>query len=113
MAVDAQGVKAYMGQMQGQEFRYDPPVLRIKLPYRQGDTWQSTTSQFGMTMSTSFQSGGIERIQTPVGSFDCIKVQSTITIPGQAPITSITWYADGIGPVHQVMQMAARNSPPR
>ena len=26
VAVDAQGVKSYMGQTQGQEFRYDPPV---------------------------------------------------------------------------------------
>jgi DNA-directed RNA polymerase subunit RPC12/RpoP len=108
LAADAQGVKLYMSQMQGQEFRCDPPVLRIKLPYRQGDAWQSTTSQFGTTMSTKFQSGGNERIQTPAGSFDCIKVQSTITIPGQPPINSTTWYADGIGPVHQTMEIGGQ-----
>lgn len=108
LAADAQGVKLYMSQMQGQEFRCDPPVLRIKLPYRQGDAWQSTTSQFGTTMSTEFQSGGNERIQTPAGSFDCIKVRSTITIPGQPQIDSTTWYADGIGPVHQVMQISGQ-----
>ena len=39
VAVDAEGVKTYMGQAQGQEFRYDPPLLRIKLPYKEGDTW--------------------------------------------------------------------------
>jgi hypothetical protein len=108
LAADAQGVKLYMSQMQGQDFRSDPPVLRIKLPYRQGDTWQSTTNQLGMTMTTNFQSGGIERMETPVGSFDCIKVQSTITIPGQMPINSTTWYADGVGPVHQVMQIGGQ-----
>ncbi len=108
LAADAQGIKLYMSQMQGQEFRCDPPVLRVKLPYRQGDAWQSTTSQFGMTMSTSFQSSGNERVQTPAGSFDCVKVQSNITIPGQAPISSTTWYADGVGPVHQVMQISGQ-----
>ncbi|MGE5296487.1 MAG: zinc ribbon domain-containing protein, partial [Solirubrobacterales bacterium] len=108
LAADAQGVKLYMSQMQGQEFRCDPPVLRIKLPYRQGDAWQSTTSQLGMAMTTNFQSSGNERIQTPAGSFDCIKIQSDITIPGQPPINSTTWYADGIGPVHQVMRISGQ-----
>jgi hypothetical protein len=108
LAADAQGLKAYLGQTQGQDFRYDPPLVRLKLPYRQGDTWQSTVNQFGMTMTTSFQSTGAERVQTPVGSFDCVKVLSSMSLPGQGPMTSITCYADGVGPVHQVIRMAGR-----
>jgi len=108
VAVDAQGIKSYMAVMQGQQIPYDPPLVRLKLPYRQGDAWQSTISQFGMTMNTSFQSAGSERVQTPAGTFDCVKVQSSMTLPGQAPMTSTTWYADGVGPVRQVMVMGGQ-----
>lgn len=108
VAVDEQGVKSYLSQGQGQEIRYDPPVVRIKLPYRPGDTWQSTINQFGMSMTTDFQSVGAERVQTPAGSYDCVKVQSTMTVPGQGTMTSTIWYADGVGAVHQVMQMAGQ-----
>ncbi|MEN6575011.1 MAG: zinc ribbon domain-containing protein [Phycisphaerales bacterium] len=107
VAVDSQGVKSYMSQTQGQQFRYDPPVLRVKLPYRQGDTWQATINQMGMAMTSNFQSAGKEQIQTPAGSFDCIKVQSSMDMGGQSMAATI-WYADGIGPVHQVMQMAGQ-----
>jgi hypothetical protein len=101
VAVDAEGVKTYMGQAQGQEFRYDPPLLRIKLPYREGDTWTATATQGRRTVTTSFQSIGKERIQTPAGTFDCIKVYSTVNgVPG----VSISYYADGIGPVRQIMR---------
>jgi len=105
VAADAQGVKTYMGQTQGREFRYDPPVVRIKLPYKEGDAWTATVSQSGMSMTTSFQSLGTERIQTPAGSFDCIKVCATATsMPGQPPMVSTIYYAAGVGPVQQVMQ---------
>jgi len=105
VAADAQGIKTYMGQAQGQEFRYDPPVTRIRLPYKEGDTWTATMNQFGMSVTTSFQSLGAERIQAPAGSFDCIKVRATVTnMPGQPPMVSTIYYAAGVGPVHQVMQ---------
>jgi hypothetical protein len=105
VAVDAEGVKTYMGQAQGQEFRYDPPLLRIKLPYKEGDTWTVTATQGRRTVTTSFQSIGKERIQTPAGTFDCIKVYSTVNgVPG----VSISYYADGIGPVRQIMRAGGR-----
>lgn len=108
LAADAQGIKAYMLQTQGQVIHYDPPLLRIKLPYREGDAWQTLVNQFGATMTVSFRFVGTERVQTPAGTFDCIKVQSSMGWPGQTPVTSITLYADGIGPVRQVMQAAGQ-----
>ena len=38
LAADAEGVKAYMAEAQGQQMRYDPPVLRIKLPIQEGQS---------------------------------------------------------------------------
>ena len=108
LAADAQGIKAYMSQTQGREFRYDPPMLRVKLPYQEGDTWEATVSQFGMAMTTSSQSIGREQVQTPVGTFDAIKIRATVNMgPGQSMV-STTWYAAGIGPVRQVMQMGGQ-----
>lgn len=104
MAADAEGVKTYMSQAQGQEMRYDPPVLRIKLPVQEGQTWTSTTNQLGMAISTTNRWMGTERIQTPAGTFDCVKVQSSVTVPGQPPMVSISYYAEGIGGVRQTMQ---------
>ena len=109
LAADAEGLKTYMAQVQGQEFRHDPPVMRVKLPYREGDAWTATVNQFGMSMTSSFQSVGKEQIQTPAGAFDCIKVRSTMTaMPGQPPVVSTLYYADGVGPVRQVMQVGGQ-----
>ncbi|MBN1509113.1 MAG: zinc ribbon domain-containing protein [Sedimentisphaerales bacterium] len=109
VAVDADGVKTFLGQAQGQEFRYDPPLSRVKLPYKEGDTWTATVNQFGMAVSTTFESAGKEQIQTPVGTFDCIKVRATTTaMPGQPPMASTVYYAEGVGPVHQILQMGGQ-----
>ena len=109
VAVDEQGIKSYLSQAQGQEVRYDPPVVRVKLPYREGDTWEATVSQMGMAMTTSFQSAGQQQMQTPAGTFDCIKVRSSVNMgQSQPPMVSTIWYAEGIGAVHQVMQVSGQ-----
>lgn len=105
IAVDAEGVKTYMGKTQDQEFRYDPPILRIKLPYQEGDSWTAVVKQAGASMTTTFQSIGKERVETPAGAFDCIKIYSVVNgLPGQPSAVSISYYADGVGPVRQMLQ---------
>lgn len=108
LATDAEGVKAYMAEAQGQQMRYDPPVLRIKLPIQEGQTWTSTTTQSGMSITTTNRWLGPERVQTPAGTFDCIRVQSNVTVPGQGSMLSVIYYADGIGAVRQTMQIAGQ-----
>lgn len=109
IAVDAEGAKTYKTQAQGQELVYDPPVMRIKLPYQEGDTWTATLNQGGMTLTTDFQSLKKERIRTQAGLFDCIKIRSTVNAgPSQPQVVSISYYADGVGPVQQIMQMAGQ-----
>ncbi len=101
---EADGLKAYKSEMQGQEFVYDPPVVRVKLPFQEGQTWTSTVNQFGMSIVTTYQSAGRERVQTPAGAFDCVVVQSTAALPGQPPIVSMNYYAADMGLVHQIVQ---------
>ncbi len=106
VAADGEGLKTYMAQVQDQQVRYDPPMVRIKLPYKQGDTWTATMNQFGVPVKTTFESVGRERIQTPVGTFDCIKVRANAA--GTRPVVSTIYYADGIGPVRQTVQAASQ-----
>ncbi len=73
LAADAEGLKSYMAQSLGQEFRYNPPLVRIKLPYKEGDSWSATVNQFGTSLTTNFESAGTERIQTPVVSLTVSK----------------------------------------
>ena len=99
------GVKTYMGQAQDQEFRYDPPVLRIKLPYQEGDTWTADGQPVRHVRDDELpvdrqgadpDTGGHVRLHQ--GLFDRQR------LPGQPPTVSISYYADGIGPVRQMMQ---------
>lgn len=102
IAADADGVKTHMGQTMGMESRYNPPVVRIKLPYKQGDTWTATVNQFGMTVTTTSESIGSEQVQTPAGTFDCIRIRTSATT--MPPMVSTIWYAPGVGPVKQFIQ---------
>jgi len=109
LAADAEGLKAYMSQIRGQEFRYDPPVLRIKLPFKAGQTWTSTVNKYGIPLTTTFESLGTEKTQTPAGSFECVKVKSTLTtMQGQPSMISVGYYAPNTGLVHQTIEMAGQ-----
>jgi hypothetical protein len=85
VAADAQGLTAYMTQGQVQEFRYDPPVVRVKLPYKQGDTWTAAMNYLGMAVNTTFESVGTEPVQTPVGTFGASGPPMAV-MAGQPPI---------------------------
>ena len=48
MALDTEGLKSYKAESMGQEIVYDKPVMRIKLPFQQGQSWTSSINQLGM-----------------------------------------------------------------
>jgi RNA polymerase subunit RPABC4/transcription elongation factor Spt4 len=107
IATDSQGLKAYMAETQGQKLVYDKPVLRIRLPFIQGQTWEASINQFGVPLLTRFESLGTEEVEIPLGEFECIVVRSSIDIPGQGSMVSDSYYADGQGLVLQKIRMAA------
>jgi hypothetical protein len=105
IAADAEGVRAYKLKAGGQEIMYNPPILRIKLPFKAGDAWSSTMIQGGMTVQSNFRSLGIERVATEAGSFDCIKIETVTTMPdGSGQIITTGWYASGVGLVQMHVQ---------
>jgi RNA polymerase subunit RPABC4/transcription elongation factor Spt4 len=108
MALDSDGLKSYKAESMGQEIVYDKPVMRIKLPFQPGQSWTSSINQFGMTITTTFESVGTEQVQIPAGNFDCIVIRSTMSMPGQAPMVSESYYADGKGLVRQKIQASGQ-----
>lgn len=108
MALDAEGLKSYKAESMGQEILYEKPVMRIKLPFVQGQSWTASMNQFGMSITTTFESVGTERIETPTGNFECIVIHSSMNMPGQPPVTSNSYYADGKGLVRQTIQASGQ-----
>lgn len=104
LAVDNEGLKLYMSESSGGQVFFEPPVLRIKLPFKQGDIWTSSIEQAGTTLTTTFEAARTETISTPAGKFKCIVIRSRLAVPGQLPITSENYYADGTGLVYQKIQ---------
>jgi RNA polymerase subunit RPABC4/transcription elongation factor Spt4 len=100
-AVDSQGVKDYGLEMAGQELTYDPPILRVKLPFEKGQSWTSTFNQFGTSLTTRFESVGTELIETKAGRFQCVIVRASTSTPGQGSMVADNYYAEGQGFVYQ------------
>ena len=105
MAVDGEGLKVYISQAQDQEVVYNPPLLRIKLPFVLNQIWTSTIEQPDMALVTTFESVGDRQVPTNIGNFQCIVIRSRANIPGQASMISESCYSDGIGLVRQVMRV--------
>jgi hypothetical protein len=108
LTIDSEGLKVYMSQTLDQEIRYYPPVIRIKLPFQQGQIWTSTLDQASISLVTTFRSVGTQEITTQAGNFKCIVINSRISVPGQGIVTSENYYADGTGLVRQVMSVAGQ-----
>jgi hypothetical protein len=105
MTVDTTGLQTHMVQMQGENFAYDPPLVRIRLPFRQGREWTSTINQDGSFITTTFESVGTQIVTTVNGNVSCIVIRSRINQAGQIPIISENYYADKVGLVFQRIQM--------
>lgn len=108
MTVDTEGVKVYMTEIQGVPIVYNPPVLRIKLPFTKGQIWTSKLDQEGVTITTTSDASRTEEIRTDAGIFKCIVINSRVSIPGQGITTSEYYYADGVGMVRQVIQVSGQ-----
>ncbi len=107
LAADLEGVKAYKFEQGGQEKVFDPPGLRIKLPFKAGDAWTVNVEQGGVTVRTEFKSIVKEQVRTPAGTYEAIAIRAKVTqsaggqVLGQVEATN--WFAPGVGLVRQVM----------
>jgi hypothetical protein len=80
---------------------YQEPLLRIPFPLDMNSEWQSSTSQYsGKYKSKVSMSGSLikkEKINTKIGSFDTIKLTTTVKTDYGSENVITEWYAENIG----------------
>lgn len=85
----------------GTTVTYPEPVLRLPLPLQVGNKWiwQGFEIADGDTGSLTITGEALaeERIKTPVGEFDCLKIQLKVESEHGSKNTVTEWLAPGIG----------------
>lgn len=80
---------------------FEPPRPILELPLRPGASWRwSGRGRGGIRIDESSEVFASEKIETPAGRFDAVKIVSQIE-QGGARSTKISWYARGVGLVRQ------------
>lgn len=100
-AADADGIRMYKFKGPQAEIEFGKPPLQIKLPFKQGDKWQARLP-LEQPVDSEMESAGKETIKVPAGTFECIRINTVVTM-GNNKIVSSTWYADGVGQVQLTM----------
>jgi hypothetical protein len=78
---------------------YDPPHRLLKLPSKEGETWEETTSLEGAANpQVKYTTGKEEDIEVPAGKFRAIRVEAESDING-AIIRTTYWHVVGLGAV--------------
>ncbi len=92
------------------ETEFGQPDLLVKLPFKEGEKWQSKRVMGLAPTPVELESVGREKVKSPAGEFDCIKVRSTIGAAGQTVVEE-SYYADGVGLVLNVLTVAGKRVP--
>jgi hypothetical protein len=76
--------------------KYDEPWCILKLPYREGQKWETRLRGRGFEADGTMRTGPIETVRVPVGEVSAVRIEWEFTI-GQNRHTATHWYAHGIG----------------
>jgi hypothetical protein len=107
LAVAADGVYRYdlieAGRTPAQQ-TLKPPMLILKLPPKNGDSWKVDSRGDGKTFRGSFQVAEQE-ITVPAGTYKTFRIASQdLEVNSLKPILT-TFFAEGVGIVKQIIQM--------
>lgn len=107
VAVTDQGLTAFKVENPFGSLEYPTPILRVKLPFREGDAWAVSLQEGAQLNRYEYRTGGRETLRVPAGTYEAWKVVATLKLPqGEASMTA--WYAPGIGLVKQVYAFGDR-----
>ena len=84
------------------EDRFEPPVRLLALPAKVGATWSGKYTIQGIQVNISGTIAAQESVSVAAGRFDAVRVEFK---PGL--LTTISWYAPGIGVVKQSIDKPA------
>jgi len=108
LVADTDGVWTYKFKNPQGEIEFPKPLLQIKLPFKPGDKWQAQLPR-QQSIDTQMESVGREMIKVPVGTFECIRIDTVVTV-GEKKATTSTWYADGVGQVQMTATVGGRET---
>ena len=89
--------------------RFDPPLLRLRFPLTGGDRWNQRMKAPAMSdspygaLQRSVTVGGYERVTTPAGTFDAIRIAIFMRLDDETfwrwptQCTYVAWYAPDVG----------------
>ena len=84
--------------MRGESQVLTPPRPQLKLPPRAGQTWSWSPSESMFELKIVEKWIGEETVKTAAGTYKAWKMQTVTTGEGFS-LTSLTWYAPGVGVV--------------
>jgi hypothetical protein len=78
---------------------FDVPPYELKLPYREGETWDGSCRTGEFISKATRTAGGWEKVRVPAGEFTAARV--VWDLGGKGVTTATEWYAHGIGLVQE------------
>ncbi|MHC9542532.1 MAG: hypothetical protein AB9903_23740 [Vulcanimicrobiota bacterium] len=91
------------------ETNLNPPQCILKLPLKEGESWQWEGKIFGMKSTAVFKTEGRERITLSDKSYNAVKVTEQCTIADGRTCSISRWYAPGKGMVKQESKTMVKN----
>jgi hypothetical protein len=94
----------------GNDIKYVEPVLRIPFPLQRGDSWEwhalETEDNDTTNLTIRGRVIGEEKIFTPLGEFNCVKIQQHVASENGSNNTLTEWFAPNVGLVksHAVLE---------
>jgi|GEM_PF-1453050 len=80
----------------------EPPECFLRLPFKKGDTWETTRTQDGETYTTKYTVGDQEEVEVRAVKFRCVRLESKFVFKGVS-CTVTDWMAPRCGMVKEVL----------
>ncbi|HEU4339768.1 MAG TPA: hypothetical protein VFS19_06840 [Planctomycetota bacterium] len=100
IAIDAAGIRMLRQAAGANATDYSPPIVRLKLPPADKDTWEWKGEIGKEKASIVYTNQGEEEITVPGGKYKAWKISAEMEIGG-VKHTGTNWFAAGIGLIRQ------------
>lgn len=107
VALTAQGLTAYKVENAFGALEYPTPILRVRLPFKSGETWTVQLQENGTLNTYGYRTDGPESLTVLGSTVEAWKVATTLRLP-QGEAVSTLWYAKGLGMVRQVYEVGGQ-----
>ncbi|MBI4563817.1 MAG: hypothetical protein HY716_03880 [Planctomycetes bacterium] len=100
LAIGDRGIRLVRRSIGDRVHDFDPPILRLKLPALQGESWEWKGRIGEEEARARFTNRGEEEVKVPAGTYKAWKVEVEMELAGTKH-RGTNWYAPGIGIVRQ------------